>query len=130
MPGLPMTSEDVDLIESQLDLTFPADYRAFVIDYPPALRRFAGEHEIFDTQDAVVQHTLERRLLGAGDRTVPEHFVVIGTSGSADYYFLDLSESPPPVMFENRESGSITTAAPSFTVWYEQLVELYGCADD
>ena len=120
-----MTHEDVSQIERELRITVPADYRALVTDYPPALFQHAPDFDLMDDPVRVVAMNREVRASSFyGGKWPAQHFA-IGENGCGDYYCLDLSRSGSPVIFFDHEVRSFVERAPSLQEWWPMVVKEY-----
>lgn len=119
-----MTSDDVDRIEARLGVSLPPEYREFVIDYPADLGVCASDHEIWNQADAVIEATDRLRLGENPDVTWPYNMVVIGDSGCGDYYCLDISQFPSPVVCWNHEISEFECVASSIQHWYREAKDM------
>jgi hypothetical protein len=117
-----MTPREVDGIEAALSMSLPPDYRRFLLAYPADISPDITRHEIYSSALSVIGVTQEARSEMLSETSWPQHMVVIGDSGCGDYYCLDLSQEPAPVVCWNHEIGDFEYTASSIEAWYKQVL--------
>lgn len=80
------------------------------------------EYTIVDNVDFVINETVRMRLGFLIEIRWPKDYILIGDSGCGDYYCLDLSQLPSPIVCLNHETQSCEEVSPSFQEWTRQLL--------
>ena len=119
-----MTNDDVDRIEARLGVSLPSDYREFVIDYPTDLHADTYAHEIWNEPDPIIDATDRVRFGENPEVRWPHEMIIIGDSGCGDYYCLDLSQLPSPIVCWNHEISDFEHVASSIQNWYQEVKEM------
>lgn len=115
-----MTEADLVRIESSLKLSLPAEYRKFLRDHSDELRRLdeansSPYHTVVIWTDPVVlikENQEARRLakymrVGTDDRPWPKNYLVTGTNGGGDYFFVHRDGTESGLWFWDHESQEI-----------------------
>ena len=129
-----MDFEELREIEKQFNLKLPSEYVKFILAYPT----------LPDSQD---QKYLEERILRNAslvvsyneffreellelvpetfDTTLPwgKHFLLVGSDGCGNYYFLDTTQSPAPVHFFDHETGELEYLAADIHGLYKHFID-------
>ena len=116
-----MTHDDVDQIECRLAIRIPDDYRTCVTNYPDDLSEDARKYDLWDNPKAVIANTEGLRIRFLTSGKWPHTFLVIGSSGCGDYYYLDTEQDRPPVGCWNHETERFAEVASSINDWYQQI---------
>jgi hypothetical protein len=69
--------------------------------------------------------TLELRRGPFYDEECPPNYLAVGEDGFGNYFFLDTSRSPAPVMFYDHEESGFDEVAPSINVWWPNVLALH-----
>src|SRR3712207_6735134 len=109
---------ELDGIEERLGVKLPGHYRAFVRDYPAALRearyeyngRSAAESFLFDDPEPIVEHNRDVRepgLLITDSETGPwpDEYLIIGKDVGGNYWCVTLTGPSKAVWFFDHEEG-------------------------
>lgn len=123
-----MTDDDLDTINSQLGMTMPAEYRLLMLTSPPDFDASDGAAWIFRSARQVVSATQQYRIQGVGDEPFPSHYVLIGETGTGDFFCLDLSQDPASVVEFDHERQRFSMISFSFTSWFKRLSRQSGRA--
>jgi hypothetical protein len=128
-----MTADDLDRIESALDLKLPAFYREAMLSYPEWLAERQPEWsdvakwDFADDPDQVIHFNQYVRSFGPGeffdDRPWPAHYFVIGSEAEQNWNFLDLVSGSEAVYQFHHEEGEVRQLAPSLRDFPDALVE-------
>jgi len=116
-----MRRDDLDTIDGQLGVTMPAEYRLLELRPPADLHASDCTRWIFDTAGQVVSATQQYRVQGIGEKPFPPDYVVIGETGTGDFFCLDLSQNPAPVVEFDHERHRFRVVSFSFTSWPKRL---------
>lgn len=116
-----MTDDDIDSIDGQLSVTMPTEYRTMVRSPPSGFRDSDYADWVIDTPGRVVALTRKYQLGGLGETSFPLEHVVIGETGTGDFFCLDLSQDPAPVVEFDHERRRFKVVAFSFTSWIKCL---------
>jgi hypothetical protein len=116
-----MTHDDFDTVDGQLGVTMPAEYRLLELRSSSNLHTPDGTRWIFDTARQVVSATQQYRVQGVGEKPFPPDYVVIGETGTGDFFCLDLSQNPAPVVEFDHERYRFRVVSFSFTSWLKRL---------
>lgn len=87
-----MTEEELDRIETKLDLKLPPSYRAFMLDYPEGLDERLQIFELRNDVDQIIEHNLHVRDEGWFTTIWPDRYFIIGTSPGLQEYFFEIDE--------------------------------------
>ena len=117
-----MTDDDLYKIELRLGIELPGDYRTVFKDHASAVRQQTFGFKLMDNANWIINETSRFRLEGDLAGKHPNEFIVIGESGCGDYYFLDLGQTPSPVMMSNHETGELDYIASSVLAWLKRIV--------
>jgi len=121
-----VTAEDVGRIETALGVTLPSGYRDLLTSHVAVLEA-AGttlQHYavLWTAPDEIIQGNLEARTYAADmaigededdERPWPASYLLVGTNGGGDYWFLDVHQENPPLCFWQHESHQVTEYAAS-----------------
>jgi hypothetical protein len=116
-----MTDDDVDIVEAQLGIALPAEYRVFITNLPGAFVKAYGGYELFTDPQAVINETQGKRLGELIEVRFPSDYVVIGAPGNGDFFCLDLGREPPAVVEFDHERAKFKTIEFSFEAWVRRL---------
>lgn len=137
-----MNAEDVAQLEAAFGCSLPAQYLEVLQNYPVALRH---ANRAMDNSDAegtvpevdllrdvpsVIEINLEARShpMVAPDGIEyawPDQFMIIGETGSGDYYCIDLNGEVEGVMQYNHQAVEFEVIADSMSDFIEILTEVY-----
>jgi hypothetical protein len=108
---------EIDYIELCLGSPLPPDYRRFLTHHAAELRSIKDQlplkavlwtdpDDIIRGNQYARQHAA-RMLVGRRGRPWPVNYVVVGTNGAGDYWFVHREESKPGLWFWRHESGEV-----------------------
>ncbi len=117
-----MIQADIEKIESRLGVELPAEYRDFVINYPADLDEDIRAHDIYADADAVIEATEELRKGDNPDLKWPKHYVIIGDSGSGDYYYIHTQNNSAAIYWWNQTADELEEVAQSIDDWYQDII--------
>ena len=84
-----MTRNDIERIEKETGLNFPACYVEVVTKYPSELLGSdAPDFGLLDDPDEIIEENLDVRENGYFGETWPERYLIIGKNGCGDYYVI------------------------------------------
>lgn len=124
-----MTDDDFRLIEKNLGIQLPEDYKAVFRHYPE--RGLPVFDELLNDYYAVLQsNTLARqyaRICGDDLEEVrwPANYFVIGNDAFGNAYFLDLAQPPYPVFFWEHESSEVQEVCAAIQQFVPYLLQLH-----
>jgi len=119
-----MTDAELHLIESELKLSLPPSYSAFVLSFPEDVALAVGDFECFADASRLLTLNKElRRMPFYQGRPWPDRLFAIGENGCGDYYFLDLKDSFGAVMFVDHETMEFRRLASNVAAWAPRLLE-------
>jgi hypothetical protein len=139
-----MTEADLANLEAALGVTLPAFYRQFMLDYPADLLtatygpdgqpgepaddwlHYKPETIIRDNQEAR-QHLAFERWNGSAyaPDPWPTNFLVIGSDGGGDCWFIKLDEGSQMVWRYYHERGRYRLSAISLAQYADRLRQLF-----
>src|SRR5262245_52137255 len=112
-----MTASDLASIESALDVTLPAPYRAAMPAYPPTPADVNSQISL--QHDARAITTFNRFLRDQFSGKWEPGYFAVGNSPAGDPYFLDLTAESPAVWSWDHESHEVAQEAPDFGSWID-----------
>ena len=110
-----MNPAELELLEAELGLKLPVEYRRALLDYP--LPRDPHSTELWLCDDVTVLREVNRTWRQAGQ---PSALVVIGSDGGEESYVLDTGAAPYPVRTYSVETDRLEPLAPSFNDFLER----------
>jgi hypothetical protein len=125
MRGVRRTKKSGEAIMARATGEVPIEYLRFVADYPILPDDFADvrEREVFaDVQKALVVNLEVRRRPPVDGAAWPDQYFVVGESGCGDWYCLDTSHSPAPVVCWNHETAAFEPTAHSLSAFLEHIL--------
>ena len=146
-----MTTEILEHLKSLCGATVPHDYLQFLAAYPDSLRSATRALDDSDSEGmvsdveliadllSVLQINLEARADSVPEPDGleffwPDQFLVIGETGSGDYYCIDVEGEVEGVMQYDHQNVGFEVVADSLDEFVEMLVETFilegGPADD
>lgn len=110
-----MNDADISLIESSLRVSLPEDYKEFLVRHAEEVRRIKTKLPLravlwTDSDEIVSENKLARRLssmMKIGTKPWPKNYLVVGTNGAGDYWFIDVDVSEPGLWFWSHEEENI-----------------------
>ena len=96
-----MYKEELDHLETALELTLPEAYRALMLDHPGFFR----QHELCDHADPLVYDNRTLRAEGFFGTNWPKDYLVIGSDGTGNVYFITTAPFDGKVYFADHEGG-------------------------
>lgn len=130
----PVTEDDLEAAERQLNARLPTDYRDAVIEFglphpTIALLDMICDREVdiqdvssFFTPKEIVEHTLDWRDIGLSEEMVA---FANDCMGNLFCFLIDPRDSSEQcIFFWNHDDQTIQTVAPSFTSWIESFCSL------
>lgn len=125
-----MTDADFALVEKNLRIRLPDDYKTVFTDYPGQGQTVFDE--LLNDYYAVLQaNTLARQYahLELGDDLEevpwPPHYFVIGHDAFGNAYFLDLNRAPSPVFFQDHETSEVKDVCAQVKKFVPYLLQLH-----
>jgi len=119
-----MTESDFTLIERELSVQLPPDYRRVLADYPFPHDRDNADSLLYGDSQAIIDRNRDYRAGFAGLPKWPEHYFFIGDDGAASCYFLDLRREPSPVYFADHGAvDKLAEEAPDLETWVERTID-------
>lgn len=117
-----MKLEHFQRIEKTLGLSLPQDYREAVLlnNFPQGI-----EDEMFSDADRIIRENEKLRASGLPGREWPHHYFIFGGDHEGNGYYLDLSASPAPVYFVDRETGSTELEIETLGQWVNFGFEMH-----
>lgn len=113
-----MTEDDLDSIDGQLGVRMPEEYRQWA-------RRLTTSRKSaitpFEDAATVIRETDFLKIHGFGEKRLPNDHVVVGATYTGDFFCLDLSQDPAPVMGFDHERQRLRIVSFSFTSWLKRL---------
>src|SRR5215217_5426572 len=92
-----MTESDLSLIERELEVRLPRDYRRVLSDYPFSYDLGTSDSILYDNAQGLINQNRAYRAGFAGLPKWPQHYYFIGDDGAASCYLLDLRREQSPV---------------------------------
>lgn len=96
-----MTNQDLAKLETELDLTLPAAYRALMLEHPGFFRHY----ELCDHVDPLLYDNRFLREDGFFGENWPKTFYALGNDGSGNVYFITTEPFDGNVYFADHEGG-------------------------
>lgn len=126
-----MTEADVARIESALGHSLPADYRAFLIRHADELRRMDELRTLravihYDPDEIIGDNNFAHRRgagvfqLGPERRPWPENYLIVGTNGGGDYWFIHRDGFDPGVWFWSHDSLEVERHSASLADYMDE----------
>jgi hypothetical protein len=125
-----VTETDVARIESSLGRPLPSGYRTFLLLHSDEVRlikeKLPYRAVLWTDPDEIIRENQEARTyaaamtIGEDEKPWPEDYLVVGTNGGGDYWFID-DGSKPGLWFWQHEAHGIEQHAASFDAYMEQL---------
>ena len=120
-----MKREDVDRIESELNIKVPNAYRDLVTNYPEEFYEWGADYDLSDSPDRVVEINREVRTEPFYGLKWPDRYFAIGENGCGDYYCLDLQGDFTGVIFFDHEVGQFIRKFSSLDEWWRNQLQEY-----
>ena len=124
-----MRQADWDWIESQLHITLPEYYKTIITDLSDQAPDVTDYRELLTNRDDLVQVNLEvtrnfgKASSGTGFVWGPDYFV-IGMDEWDDFYFIDLRQERPSILYYDHEAGESSEFMSDLTEFVEFVSEL------
>lgn len=118
-----MSPSPTELIEKALNVTLPPACVQYLSPFPFAADSFVVWSGLTFDPEGIIKHTQERRAKGFFDQSWPAEYLVLGTDGLGNDFFIDLTNEASPVYLADHEASSGSTkleyeqADPSLEVW-------------
>ena len=126
-----MTETDITRIESSLGCALPGEYRDFLVRHADEVRRIKKllpfRAVLWTDADEIIRQNHDARTyatavtFGHDEQPWPDNFLVVGTNGGGDYWFIHCNESKPGVWFWQHEAHQIEQRNPSLRAYLEEL---------
>jgi hypothetical protein len=128
-----MYEADVARIEEALGHLLPSQYRDFLIHYGDELREINEALPFravlwWDADDVIRENLMFRRhaadlpiASGRSEQPWPDYFLVIGTNGGGDYWFIHREALEPAVLFWDHETHRIEQRHGSLARYLAEL---------
>ncbi|HEY1188361.1 MAG TPA: SMI1/KNR4 family protein [Gemmata sp.] len=126
-----MGEADVARIESALGCLLPGEYRDFLRRHSDEVCRIKAavpfRAVLWTDADAVIRENLDARkrsdamTIGKDGEPWPEEFLVVGTNGGGDYWFVDRSGAKWGVWFWQHEAQEVEEHYDSFELYMAEL---------
>ncbi|NGN96572.1 SMI1/KNR4 family protein [Grimontia sp. S25] len=129
-----MDFEGLRAIEEKLNLKLPSEYVNFILSYPKlpdSEEQKYLEETIFRDSETVIRDNefFRDELLELVQETFDitlawgKHFLLVGSDGCGNYYFLDTTRTPAPVHFFDHESGGLECLASDIHGLYKHFID-------
>jgi SMI1/KNR4 family protein SUKH-1/ankyrin repeat protein len=119
-----MNNSEIERIELALTISLPHEYRQFLSQHSDELDRLRDSlltvATLWTTADEIIaQNKLaisvrDQMLIGTHNLKWPEDYLLVGTNGAGDYWFIDLKKKEPGLCFYWHESQEIERVNESF----------------
>ena len=122
-----MQHQDIEKIETTLGYSLPPDYKAFLIQHTDELIHAGNLLKYYATlwtdAEEIIQGNLDARTYAADmvigedeshQQSWPEYYLVVGTNGGGDFWFIDRTGTKSGLWFWQHEENSITQVSISF----------------
>lgn len=126
-----MTETDFAAIESTLGTSLPHEYRDFLLHHSAEVRRIKELQPFLvvpwtDPAEIIRQNLRARKLaefmpVGEDGEPWPENWLVVGTNGAGDYWFIDCDEAIAGLWIWWHESQEVTQKNGSFEEYLNKL---------
>jgi hypothetical protein len=126
-----MNESDVTKIEWALGYSLPADYRTFLLNDTDEVNRLAElmplRSVLWTNADEIVRENIELRkhasdmTIGEEQKAWPENYLVVGTNGGGDYWFIDRDGKQTGLWFWQHEMQDVELTQATFAEYLEQL---------
>jgi len=126
-----MKEADVKKIETALGCSLPAEYRSFLIDHSDEVRRikemlplravlWSDPKEIIRENKAARKYAHEM-VIGKEERPWPKDFLLVGTNGGGDYWFIDTAGALEGIRHWDHETQRISQCCKTFERYLRDL---------
>ncbi len=121
------TVYDIDRIERELDIELPEEYKSILLAYPFAHDSVVYEDDLFGDAATLISRNQESGQYGFMVHDWPSHYLVIGTDGAGNDFFIDLQAAGSAVYIADHEVTSKSKrleyrlTAPSITDFVDLL---------
>ena len=129
--GGSVNRDEVDRIEAELACSLPADYRAFLIQNAAELKQAELLMPLYavlwSDPDVIVEENRSAReyatsmTIGEEQAPWPETFIVVGTNGGGDYWFIDRDRDDSGIFLWRHELQDIEPYAADFRQYMLKL---------
>ena len=122
-----MHQQDIEKIETMLGYSLPPEYKAFLMQHTNELIRAGNILKYYATlwtdAEEIIQGNLDARTYAADmvigedeshQQSWPEYYLVVGTNGGGDFWFIDRTGAKSGIWFWQHEENSITQENISF----------------
>ena len=126
-----MHTSEIERIESALKISLPREYRQFLTVNSDELDRLRNSQQflatLWTTADEVVTENervrsmREQLLVGGKNRPWPDSYLVVGTNGAGDYWFIDMQNAKTELWFYWHESQEIERVNTSLDQYLDRL---------
>lgn len=117
-----MILADIERIELHLGVMLPVTYRDFMLNYPVDLDEDIRTHDIYAEAEAIITTTEKLRHWDNPDMNWQKNYVVIGDSGSGDYYYIHAQNNSSAIYWWNQTAEELEEVAPSINDWYQDII--------
>jgi hypothetical protein len=126
-----VTDAGLATIEKVLGYPLPLEYRRFLRDHSDEIRKIKDlcplRSTLWTEANEITRQNLEVRkapsqmAVGAKRQPWPEHFMVVGTNGAGDYWFIDRTGAKRGLWFFEHESSAISQDHARFADYLQKL---------
>jgi hypothetical protein len=129
-----VTESDIRRIEETLGVVLPSDYRQFLLSDADEAQRIVRELPFraplwVNADEIICENQLAREtsdVMTIGESEAdeipwPDRYVVVGTNGGGDYWFVHADGGERGLWFWQHESHSVTQNNPTFREYMEEI---------
>ena len=121
-----MTEKDLDTLESELEISLPAEYRNTMLAFPVPACAGNDDSYLWDNVEKLIAENQELRTGGGlGGPPWPKHFFCLGRAGGGDCYAIDLRDPRAPVWWVDHSRLDLESSCQetdSFSDWVDKFV--------
>jgi hypothetical protein len=104
-----MSLSSVELVEKELNVTLPPACVQYLSPFPFAADSFVVWSGLTFDPSGITLSTQQHRANGFFDRSWPAAYLVLGTDGLGNDFFIDLTNEASPVFLADHEASSGAT---------------------
>ena len=124
-----MTEAEILRVEAALGYPLPGEYRYFLLRYSEEVRRIKQAvprwAALWITAEDIIHGNQNARRYAVGmtvdDEPWPEDYMVVGTNGGGDYWFVDRSGAMWGIGIWRHEGGGVEEQYESFEDYLAEL---------